>query len=224
MGGSKAVKGEPKKDLSVHDEGADVPEQEALVLPPKCRLTRTTLILADGITEDDWKTIGKSLAVMEGSVMFWIGDWLRAGQLMHYIGSDTYDEAVEATGLARETLQQAAYVAGKIPSRLRNQHLGFHHHKAVAPRKPEVQQKWLERAAREQWTVKELRAAMSGNRKHLTQPPTETLSSLRRGFFGLEPQYRELPEFGGVLNAVDALTAAIRDQSKKGKDVKRTKK
>ena len=135
---------------------------EQLLVIPKCNITNTALVIYEGVTKDEWEAIGRTLRQVEGAVHFWIGDWLRFGVGDGYIERDRYDEAEAITGLSRATLWQDSYVAEKVPPKVRRGDLGFAHHKDVAALPAAEQTKWLERAANEGMSSKQLRDAIKG--------------------------------------------------------------
>lgn len=121
---------------------------------PGCHFSRTGLEIDRGLKFDQWQRIGGVLRGIEGSIQFWIGDWIRYGE--HEYG-EKYSQAVEATNLDYQTLQDAVYVAQNVPISLRNENLSFSHHRAVASLPQTSQKKWLDRAEREELSYRELR-------------------------------------------------------------------
>jgi hypothetical protein len=66
-----------------------------------------------------WKKIGRDLHACGGSLMWWIGDWVRFGKVY----GDGYEDAIEATGLQYGTIANAKSVAdryGQISRRREN--------------------------------------------------------------------------------------------------------
>lgn len=78
-----------------------------------------------------------------------------AGDREGYVERGKLDQACERFGIAYKTAAQAAWVAGKIESSLRREHLEFGHHKEVAGRDDAAD--LLEWAEAEGATVKQLR-------------------------------------------------------------------
>ena len=124
-------------------------------------LTRTGLQIAKDLTFEEWKDMAARFGAAMASAAFVIGDWLVYGE-DHFrgqkrlpgfeqepIGSaripqEIYDEALRLTGLDRSTLATYAYVARRVPASLRNEHLSWEHHKAVAKLDETGQQRWLQ--------------------------------------------------------------------------------
>lgn len=74
---------------------------------------------------------------------FYIRDFLFTGK---YTYPKVYDELEEITGLDRSTLWNYKSVAANVDSSLRNEDLGFSHHREVASLTPEKQTEFLNRA------------------------------------------------------------------------------
>jgi hypothetical protein len=128
---------------------------------PTITLTRTGLQISKELSFDEWKDMASRFGAAMASAAFVIGDWLVYGE-DHFrgqkrlpgfeqepIGSarvapEIYDEALRLTGLDRSTLVTYAYVARRVPSSLRNEHLSWEHHKAVAKLDQSGQQRWLQ--------------------------------------------------------------------------------
>jgi hypothetical protein len=43
-------------------------------------VSRTSLQLPENLSFEQWQDIGLTLHALEGSVMWWVGDWLRYGE------------------------------------------------------------------------------------------------------------------------------------------------
>jgi hypothetical protein len=134
----------------------------ALDLPSGVILTATALKLPADLTLDDWKRVGIALAQVETRVQWWLGDWWHYGE--HKYGErKALVEADRVLGYAYSTVANYGWVAGSVQCSLRNEHLSFNHHYAVATLKPEEQKEWLDRAAEFNWSVEYLRTELSRN-------------------------------------------------------------
>lgn len=129
-------------------------EKEISILP-KCRLTKTSLELDESISDEDFVKIGITLWKMKGAVLFWLGDWC----LFYKDPSSSLRGAgslVSAVYSIR-TVKNAVWVCHKIEPSRRRENLSFGHHQVVAPLPPEDQDKWLEIAEWNRYSVKLLR-------------------------------------------------------------------
>lgn len=108
-----------------------------------------------------YEALGKALGLINRACSWWIGDWLIFGEGTY---SERYSQAMEATGLAEQTITNRAYVCRAIPPSRRLQGVPFSVHAEVASMTPREQVKWLQRAAEGGWSVKELRSRMKATR------------------------------------------------------------
>ena len=126
----------------------------------KITLTRTGLQISDELSFEEWQSISARFGAAMSSAAFVIGDWIVYGE-DHFRGqqrlpnfesksigarrvaSEIYNEALRLTGLDRSTLITYAYVSRRVPASLRNEHLSWEHHKAVAKLNEDGQQRWL---------------------------------------------------------------------------------
>lgn len=133
----------------------------------KVRLTRLGLEVTQDLSFEEWRTMAARFGEAMTSAAFVIGDWLVYGE-DHFrgqqrlpgfendpipagkISTELYEAAISSTGLDRTTLHAYAYVARNVPRALRNQHLSWEHHKAIAKLDGDEQQNWIQLALTEQ--------------------------------------------------------------------------
>jgi hypothetical protein len=108
---------------------------------------------------EQWQQAMEFVQRSEQAVYFWIGDLLNYGETLY---GETYTQAIDATGFEYGTLANDKSVARAIPQPIRKSDLSFEHHRAVAKLEPNDQEKWLDKASEEHWTVKELRKELNG--------------------------------------------------------------
>lgn len=131
-----------------------------------CRLSRTGLDIPEGLDSKQWEYVGRTLRGIDIALQWMIGDWFVFGS-EHY--GHKYEGFAEDIGFAIRTLQQYKYVAENVDFSVRTEKLSFTHHQLVAslrdnngiPNKVE-QRLWLNRAEENHWSVKQMRAEMSG--------------------------------------------------------------
>ena len=138
------------------------------IIIPKCEISKTGLIFNDSIAFNEWKDIGSLLKQVEGSVQFWIGDWLNFGKRKYEHGK--YEQALQELEYEKQALKDFCWVSESIETSLRKDNLEFSHHKEVASLPPEEQQQWLETAEQEQLTVRELREQIKEVKKQKAPP------------------------------------------------------
>jgi hypothetical protein len=122
------------------------------------------LELRADLREDAWWQEGEQLASEQAASSWKIGDWLLFAERHYDEGKrndNRYTKAEKVTGLAYQTLRNRASVARKFDLSRRRDTLTFEHHAAVAKLKEDEQDKWLGKAERQGWSVKDLRRKLS---------------------------------------------------------------
>jgi hypothetical protein len=130
--------------------------------------TPTGLVVTGEPAYDVWQGVGRKLQYAQRCIHWWIGDWLAYGERRY---GETYAQAVEATGYAEQTLANDKFVASRVPSSRRREHLEFGHHAEVAALEPQAQDYWLQRAEAEHLTVHDLRAEIKAVRRSVLPAP-----------------------------------------------------
>ncbi len=131
-----------------------------LALPGQ--LTETGLVLPEKLPLKEWAATLEQLGRLGRGAPWAIGDALVYGE-DHY--GEMFAQYVHVLGYAEQSLLNFAYTARHVGRPIRRGlPLTFAHHAEVASiREPERQADWLERAAKEGWTSKELREQIRGN-------------------------------------------------------------
>lgn len=108
-----------------------------LALPAVVTMTTTGLHIPEGISREDWESVGEFLGQIDKRMQWMVGDWINAGEREGYINSETYDDAERLfPQFKRKTLWEYASVARN--SSMRMEELSFNHHQVVAALEPEV--------------------------------------------------------------------------------------
>lgn len=139
--------------------------------------TPTALELPDGLSFDEWQNIGRFVLQINNACQWWIGDWLFYGEFAY---GQKYEAAVASTGLDESTLKTYNYVSGRVETLLRSNLLSWSHHRVVAALPRNEQAKWLNQAARNGWSVKDLVQHMNPTAELPVAPlPDITVSIVR---------------------------------------------
>ncbi len=139
-------------------------QNNLLHLPGK--LSRVGLDLPDDLSRPDWKAIGKTLHEVDTGLMWWLGDWLRFGQVREW--GEKYDEAVEL-GFQYQKAADAVWVAGKFQFSCRHEKLSWSHHWEVARLPPNDADRFLDQAEAHGWSTKDLRRQVSDFKRGVTR-------------------------------------------------------
>lgn len=131
-----------------------------LALEESGALTRTSLILPEGVGTDEILSIGRMFGGIKHTSSFVLGDLFLYAQANH--GDDFMVNVQEATGLAHQSCENMLSICRRVRPPVRREELAFHTHAVVAPLLPDEQQHWLGQAAENQWTRQQLRDAIYG--------------------------------------------------------------
>lgn len=123
------------------------------IRPSETVAAKNGLRFDPGTSYEAWKGIGARLAARTNSACWWLGDWLLFGE-RNYL---RYRDAIDATGLDYQTLRNYATVARRFSMYRRRDNLSLQHHAAVAPLTDEEQERWLDLAASNGWSLHALR-------------------------------------------------------------------
>lgn len=137
-------------DIVVRDPGLSLLEDAAELSATGLRFTRD-------LTFDEWQEYGRRLQRVHGSILWWLGDWLRYGDRRY---GEMYTQALDETEYAYQTLKQAAYMADRFEEKFRRLNLSWSHHQEVASLEPEEADALLDAAEEKGWSQKDLRNAV----------------------------------------------------------------
>ena len=99
---------------------------------------------------------------MGRGVGWWLADWLRFGNAAY---GERYGPAARITGYDKQSLMNRVYVASRVEPSRRRAKLSWSHHAEVAAFEPADQDDWLDRAERDQLSVRCLREAIRTQRR-----------------------------------------------------------
>lgn len=137
----------------------------------------TSLSLPESMDHTEWLSVGTKLRQMEQSVMWWIGDWLRFGEVKY---GQTYKDAAQATGYAVGTLKIAKHVSETFSEPLvRHNDLTFDHHRLAAPLEANERETVLSKAARENQSTREMKAEIGKLKNRVGLQPSEETGQVK---------------------------------------------
>lgn len=117
-------------------------------------LSKTGLAIRGEPSYDEWERCGAFLSQIDGTVQWWVGDWLNAGE-------DRYGElaaqAIDARHWREETVRVYRWVCKQIPPVSRLTNVSFQLHQEVAALPEAERDAWLIRCADECLTREQLR-------------------------------------------------------------------
>lgn len=121
-------------------------------------LTETGLQVAGRPSWREHEAVGEFIRRAVKASNWWLADWLAYGD-SRVDWKMRLEQAIDATGYAEKTLKNARYVGLHVHPSRRRDDVEFGLHAEVAALPPEDQERWLDRAATEGWSVRELRLA-----------------------------------------------------------------
>jgi N6-adenosine-specific RNA methylase IME4 len=127
------------------------------LLPIPGEITKIGLVLPEGLAFKDWDNIGSCLRLVEGSMQWWVGDWLNYGERSY---GEMYAQAIDETDLSYGRLRNIKFVASNIELSRRRDNLTFTHHEEVASLSSKEQDLFLNKASDENLSVRDLREAI----------------------------------------------------------------
>jgi hypothetical protein len=111
---------------------------------------------------EEWAEQGRRLGVMGRAAGWWVGDWLTFGNLAY---GERYARASRITGYDVQTLMNMAYVASRFDVSRRREALSWSHHAELAALPPDEQDRWLDQAEADRFSVRCLREALRTERR-----------------------------------------------------------
>jgi hypothetical protein len=105
------------------------------------------------MTYAQWSEIGSKFQFVNGSLNWWLGDWLNEGEKRY---GDTYTQAIELTGNSLENLKKYKSIATNVTKLLRSNILSWTHHYHVAKLDSEAQDRLLRFAEQHNLSSREL--------------------------------------------------------------------
>lgn len=182
-------------------------------------LTLTGLQLDDpDMAFERYEAIGRFLGALGDAAKWAIGDWLLFGEKVY---GERYAQAALATGRSEGTLQDYLRVALRVARRRRREDLSWWHHRVVAGLEPADQRNWLERAAANGWTTRDLGEQVSADSRGAPDPPTTlpappsvlTREEMRAASDVLDQSHLRDTKVAGKLRAAAGGGALVSEQS-----------
>lgn len=134
---------------------------------PRCQITVTSLEIPEDATFREWETIGDTLRKIDGSRLWWWGDWCNHGERRY---GEKYTQALEAGDYTYQGLANAAWVSSRIESSRRREKVSWSAHAEVAALEAKDQDRWLDRAERDRLTHRDIRDLIRAERLERETP------------------------------------------------------
>lgn len=154
---------------------------------------------------EHWAEYGGALFRLSNMSMWALGDWLVFGEAVF---SETWSQAVNTLQRSEGTLQNLMTTCALYGHSERRHELSFSHH-VVVQRLPDRQQ-WLDRAIREQLSVRQLRALVQPDPVTETAGTDQTRSRVNQIVLRVEPRSPDV-DAAVTSAALMELVAAVID-------------
>lgn len=125
-------------------------------------ITDVSWTAARDLDLETWTLQGKRLGSLGRAVKWWIGDWLRYGNVKW---GERYVRAARITGYDVQTLMNIVYVASHFEVDERRGDLSWSHHAEIASVAPDERGAWLDRAETDRLSVRCLREELRRHRR-----------------------------------------------------------
>lgn len=139
------------------------------------RLTGKGLIAQDGAPLEQWTQLLKVLAMMSSKLQMLIGDTLAYGERQY---GETYQLVADIFGRQVKTVYQWKWVASSVDFSIRIENGVWGHYQLLASKPHAEQAHWLRQVQVNNWTVAQLREAISPTEKPLLVAPADTQKAL----------------------------------------------
>jgi N6-adenosine-specific RNA methylase IME4 len=174
--------------------------KEITLAPVLGTLTATARIPLEDMSFDQWAAYGIALCELHECTPWEIGRWWNAGRPY----GDRVREVKNKLRLKIETVRQYAWAAANVSIRI--DRLSFSHHAHVASLPPPQQEKWLRKAAEEDWSSNELRSEITraGAIERTKQMELDAKSLGKFTIIYADPPWRyENPPMGGSNRSIE---------------------
>jgi hypothetical protein len=122
----------------------------------------------EGLSFEDWVGHGRRLGATARAVGWWIGDWVRFGNVRY---GERYSRAARITGYDAQTLMNMAWVASRFEISRRREKLSWSHHAELVALDDDDQEAWLDAAEANRMSVRSLREELRRARKAARDAP-----------------------------------------------------
>jgi len=110
----------------------------------------------------EWAAAGRRIGAVGRCIQWLLGDWIAYGNAKF---GERYARASQITGYDPQTLMNMVYVASRFTSSRRRENLSWSHHETLAALDREEQERWLDTAAANRWSVSDLRMMLRTSRR-----------------------------------------------------------
>jgi hypothetical protein len=114
------------------------------------------------LSANEWAAAGRRIGAVGRCIQWLLGDWIAYGNEKF---GERYARASKITGYDTQTLMNMVYVASRFEISRRRENLSWSHHETIAALHAEEQDRWLDQAEADRWSVADLRVMLRVSRR-----------------------------------------------------------
>lgn len=153
---------------------------------------------SEDLDANEWATAGRRIGAVGRCIQWLLGDWIAYGNERF---GERYARASKITGYDPQTLMNMVYVASRFEISRRRENLSWSHHETIAALDHDDQDRWLDQAEANRWSVADLRMMLRVSRREGAREEAEAE--------GEPPGASVLPEGSAVGPDVVASAATV---------------
>jgi hypothetical protein len=111
---------------------------------------------------NEWAAAGRRIGAVGRCIQWLLGDWIAYGNAKF---GERYARASKISGYDPQTLMNMVYVASRFEISRRRENLSWSHHETIAALHHEEQDRWLDQAEANRWSVADLRVMLRVSRR-----------------------------------------------------------
>jgi hypothetical protein len=117
---------------------------------------------SEDLDANEWATAGRRIGAVGRCIQWLLGDWIAYGNERF---GERYARASKITGYDPQTLMNMVYVASRFEISRRRENLSWSHHETIAALDHDDQDRWLDQAEANRWSVADLRMMLRVSRR-----------------------------------------------------------
>jgi N6-adenosine-specific RNA methylase IME4 len=137
-------------------------------------------------TLEEHEYVGVFILHAQRAVGWWVADWLRYGE-SRADWQERLSQVMDGAQIAEKTARNLKYIGENVAPSRRREDVDISLHSEVASLPPKEQEEWLEKAATEGWSKRELRAEIRASKRRRVIEGQATLQGRYRVIYADPP-------------------------------------
>jgi hypothetical protein len=156
-------------------------QRSQLVIGEGLHFSETGLDIQSPLSREDWLALYTVIRQIRSAYQWIIGDWMLYGFEQQW--SVSYEQMASITGLKASTVEVYTSICRSFPRLIRINRLSFGHFQLIAPLPAEVRQQWIDYAAEQKLSVRQLQAALRQARQEALPDESGVINKVTRRRF-----------------------------------------